>query len=61
MGACIHVAGPRERRFLFCGCRAPQEAWAAQIEEAGFQQVGYESVLGGIVALHSGFKLPAGL
>jgi len=28
------------------------------IEDAGFQAVGYENVLGGVVAMHSGYKLP---
>jgi ubiquinone/menaquinone biosynthesis C-methylase UbiE len=28
------------------------------LEEAGFKGVGYENILGGVVALHSGFKLP---
>jgi 2-methoxy-6-polyprenyl-1,4-benzoquinol methylase len=34
-----------------------QDAWADAIEAAGFAKVGYESMSGGIVALHSGFKL----
>lgn len=35
-----------------------QESWAQQIEAAGFKGVEYENLTGGIVAIHSGFKLP---
>lgn len=35
----------------------PQETWAAQIREAGFKAVTYENMTGGVVAIHSGFKL----
>ncbi|KAG2430870.1 hypothetical protein HXX76_009844 [Chlamydomonas incerta] len=34
-----------------------QEAFARMVEEAGFRAVTYENMSGGIVALHSGFKL----
>ncbi|KAG2496051.1 hypothetical protein HYH03_005970 [Edaphochlamys debaryana] len=34
-----------------------QEAFARLIEDAGFRAVTYENMSGGIVALHSGFKL----
>ena len=27
------------------------------VQEAGLSQVSYENILGGVVALHSGFKL----
>eukprot|EP00197_Chlamydomonas_leiostraca_P013680 CAMPEP_0202862754 /NCGR_PEP_ID=MMETSP1391-20130828/3681_1 /ASSEMBLY_ACC=CAM_ASM_000867 /TAXON_ID=1034604 /ORGANISM="Chlamydomonas leiostraca, Strain SAG 11-49" /LENGTH=268 /DNA_ID=CAMNT_0049542331 /DNA_START=158 /DNA_END=964 /DNA_ORIENTATION=- len=35
-----------------------QDTFADMIEAAGFQGVGYENILGGVVALHTGFKLP---
>jgi ubiquinone/menaquinone biosynthesis C-methylase UbiE len=35
-----------------------QDTFAGMLEEAGFKGVGYENILGGMVALHSGFKLP---
>lgn len=34
-----------------------QESWADQIRAAGFKAVTYENLTGGIVAIHSGFKL----
>ncbi|KAF5834552.1 ubiE/COQ5 methyltransferase family-domain-containing protein [Dunaliella salina] len=34
-----------------------QETFAGMIEDAGFQGVSYENVLGGVVAMHSGYKL----
>ncbi|PNH11322.1 2-methoxy-6-polyprenyl-1,4-benzoquinol methylase, mitochondrial [Tetrabaena socialis] len=34
-----------------------QEAFAHLVEEAGFRAVTYESLMGGVVAIHSGFKL----
>lgn len=34
-----------------------QESWAEQIRAAGFKAVTYENLTGGIVAIHSGFKL----
>ena len=34
-----------------------QEAWARQIEDAGFRGVEYENLTCGVVAIHSGFKL----
>ena len=34
-----------------------QEAFAGMIEDAGFDGVSYENLTGGIVAIHSGFKL----
>jgi hypothetical protein len=37
--------------------RALQEEFREQIEEAGFKEVTYENILGGVVALHSGYKL----
>jgi hypothetical protein len=36
-----------------------QDTFAGMIEDAGFQCVSYENILGGVAALHSGFKLPA--
>ena len=35
----------------------PQESFAAMIRDAGFQDVNYENLTGGIVSIHSGFKL----
>lgn len=29
------------------------------VEGAGFKAVGFENILGGVVAMHSGFKLPS--
>ncbi len=34
-----------------------QETFAGMIEDAGFRAVTYENLTGGIVAIHSGFKL----
>lgn len=34
-----------------------QETFAGMIEDAGFDGVSYENLTGGIVAIHSGFKL----
>lgn len=34
-----------------------QEKFAAMIKEAGFEKVEYENLSGGVVAIHSGFKL----
>jgi ubiquinone/menaquinone biosynthesis C-methylase UbiE len=34
-----------------------QESFAGMIKLAGFKAVTYENIMGGIVALHSGFKL----
>lgn len=34
-----------------------QDTFADMIEAAGFSRVGYENMTGGVVALHSGFKL----
>jgi ubiquinone/menaquinone biosynthesis C-methylase UbiE len=36
---------------------ALQETWADQIRAAGFKAVTYENMTGGVVAIHSGFKL----
>jgi 2-methoxy-6-polyprenyl-1,4-benzoquinol methylase len=35
----------------------PQEKFAAMIADAGFQEVQYENLVGGVVAIHSGLKL----
>ena len=35
-----------------------QETFAGMIQEAGFQATGFENILGGVVAMHTGFKLP---
>ncbi|OMO54437.1 UbiE/COQ5 methyltransferase [Corchorus olitorius] len=35
----------------------PQETFASMIEEVGFKNVEYENILGGVVAIHSGWKL----
>eukprot|EP00199_Chlamydomonas_sp_CCMP681_P002010 CAMPEP_0119108682 /NCGR_PEP_ID=MMETSP1180-20130426/15601_1 /TAXON_ID=3052 ORGANISM="Chlamydomonas cf sp, Strain CCMP681" /NCGR_SAMPLE_ID=MMETSP1180 /ASSEMBLY_ACC=CAM_ASM_000741 /LENGTH=347 /DNA_ID=CAMNT_0007094327 /DNA_START=9 /DNA_END=1052 /DNA_ORIENTATION=+ len=34
-----------------------QDVWAGMIEDAGFKAVGYENILGGVVAMHHGYKL----
>lgn len=34
-----------------------QESFAVMIQEAGFQNVDYENLVGGVVAIHSGYKL----
>ena len=34
-----------------------QETFAGLLEDAGLQSVDYEDLTGGIVAIHSGFKL----
>lgn len=34
-----------------------QETFAGMLEYAGFESVSYENLTGGIVAIHSGFKL----
>lgn len=34
-----------------------QESWADQIRDAGFRAVTHENLTGGVVAIHSGFKL----
>jgi ubiquinone/menaquinone biosynthesis C-methylase UbiE len=34
-----------------------QEAFAAEVEGAGFRGVDYENLSAGVVAIHSGFKL----
>ena len=34
-----------------------QENFARMVQEAGFQNVEYENLVGGVVAIHSGFKL----
>jgi demethylmenaquinone methyltransferase / 2-methoxy-6-polyprenyl-1,4-benzoquinol methylase len=33
------------------------DAWAKQIEAAGFRRVSYRRILGGVVAIHSGWKV----
>jgi ubiquinone/menaquinone biosynthesis C-methylase UbiE len=38
-------------------CPVLQETWADQIRAAGFKAVTYENLTGGVVAIHSGFKL----
>lgn len=37
-------------------CRV-QDSWADQIRGAGFKAVTYQNLTGGVVAIHSGFKL----
>lgn len=34
-----------------------QEKFASMIADAGFKDVQYENLVGGVVAIHSGFKL----
>jgi 2-methoxy-6-polyprenyl-1,4-benzoquinol methylase len=34
-----------------------QDSFAGMIRAAGFKAVTYENIMGGIVAIHSGFKL----
>ncbi|CAH9088616.1 unnamed protein product [Cuscuta europaea] len=53
------VTGDRESyRYLVESIRRfpTQEKFAGMIAEAGFQNVGYENLVGGVVAIHSGFK-----
>lgn len=38
-------------------CLLHQDSFAGMVEDAGFKAVGYEDILGGVVAMHSGFKL----
>ncbi len=54
------VAGDEESyRYLVESIRTfpSQDDFAGMLERAGFQRVGYENILGGVVALHSGVKL----
>ena len=54
------VAGEAEPyRYLVESIRQfpPAEEFAAMIEQAGFQRVGFTRLTGGIVAIHSGWKL----
>ncbi|KAI3914669.1 hypothetical protein MKW92_053852 [Papaver armeniacum] len=53
------VAGDREsHQYLIESIRKfpPQEMFARMIPDAGFQKVEYENPVGGVVAIHSGFK-----
>jgi ubiquinone/menaquinone biosynthesis C-methylase UbiE len=34
-----------------------QDSWAEQIRANGFKAVTFENLTGGVVAIHSGFKL----
>jgi ubiquinone/menaquinone biosynthesis C-methylase UbiE len=36
----------------------PQQAFAQMIEAAGFAEVTFENLTGGVVCVHSGYKLP---
>jgi len=56
---------PRQHSRTLCitcvsplSLRSVQDTFAGMIEDAGFQAAGYENVLGGVVAMHSGYKLP---
>eukprot|EP00245_Coleochaete_scutata_P001582 TRINITY_DN11963_c0_g1_i1.p1 TRINITY_DN11963_c0_g1~~TRINITY_DN11963_c0_g1_i1.p1 ORF type:complete len:311 (+),score=61.03 TRINITY_DN11963_c0_g1_i1:253-1185(+) len=54
------VAGDRQSyQYLVESVRRfpVQEEFARMVRDAGFQRVQYSNVLGGIVAIHSGFKL----
>jgi demethylmenaquinone methyltransferase/2-methoxy-6-polyprenyl-1,4-benzoquinol methylase len=54
------VAGDRESyRYLVESIRKfpKPKAFAAMIEQAGFRRVSFRPMTGGIVALHSGWKL----
>jgi demethylmenaquinone methyltransferase/2-methoxy-6-polyprenyl-1,4-benzoquinol methylase len=54
------VAGAEESyRYLVESIRKfpPQEPFAAMIREAGFAQVGYRNLSGGIAAIHSGWRI----
>lgn len=58
---CRVVAGDAESyQYLVESIRMfpDQESWAQQIEAAGFKGVEYENLTGGVVAIHSGFKVP---
>ncbi|CAH9055989.1 unnamed protein product [Cuscuta epithymum] len=53
------VTGDRESyQYLVESIRRfpTQEKFAGMIAEAGFQNVGYENLVGGVVSIHSGFK-----
>ncbi|CAH9122734.1 unnamed protein product [Cuscuta epithymum] len=53
------VTGDRESyRYLVESIRRfpTQEKFARMIAKAGFQNVGYENLVGGVVSIHSGFK-----
>ena len=54
------VAGDEDSyRYLIESIRRfpPMEAFKAMIEKAGFAQVTVEPILGGLVAIHSGWKI----
>jgi len=54
------VAGDRESyQYLVESIRKfpSQEKFSTMIKEAGFEKVEYENLAGGVVAIHSGFKL----
>ncbi|XP_009345230.2 2-methoxy-6-polyprenyl-1,4-benzoquinol methylase, mitochondrial [Pyrus x bretschneideri] len=54
------VAGDRKSyQYLVESIRRfpPQEKFASMIADAGFQQVEYENLVGGVVAIHSGLKV----
>nr|XP_028955305.1 2-methoxy-6-polyprenyl-1,4-benzoquinol methylase, mitochondrial-like isoform X2 [Malus domestica] len=54
------VAGDRKSyQYLVesIGRFPPQEKFASMIADAGFQQVEYENLVGGVVAIHSGLKV----
>ncbi|BBN13136.1 demethylmenaquinone methyltransferase / 2-methoxy-6-polyprenyl-1,4-benzoquinol methylase [Marchantia polymorpha subsp. ruderalis] len=55
-----YVAGDRNSyQYLVESARKfpTQERFASMIADAGFQDVQYENLVGGVVAIHSGFKL----
>ena len=54
------IAGDAESyRYLIESIRRfpPMDAFAAMIREAGFARVKVEPILGGLVAIHSGWKI----
>jgi 2-methoxy-6-polyprenyl-1,4-benzoquinol methylase len=54
------VAGDRQSyQYLVESIRRfpNQEKFAQMIQEAGFERVEYENLVGGVVAIHSGLKL----
>ena len=57
---CRLVAGDKDSyQYLVESIRMfpGQEAFAAEVEGAGFRGVDYENLSAGVVAIHSGFKL----
>ena len=55
-----HIPGPSRVKLVSSDLNFAlfvQEKFASMIADAGFQDVEYENLVGGVVAIHSGFKL----